>query len=149
MTPLPIGKIAEAGARITESITGVVGKLLGRKEGLKAQDVKVEEIKAEVEKVVNENLVELEKVFAQELETVNQTMREESKSEHWAQWLWRPMIGFTFCAVLVNNYILLPYFKNKGMEVIVIPDNVWTAILVILGAASAGRGLTQWQKAKQ
>lgn len=149
MIPLPVGKIAEAGARITESISSGIQSLFKRKEGLKIQDVKLEEIQAEVKMAVDSNLVELEKIYAQELETVNQTMREEAKSEHWMQWAWRPFIGFTFCAVLINNYILLPYFRKMGLEPIVIPSDVWTAILVILGAASAGRGFTQWQKAKK
>src|SRR5512146_698981 len=46
------------------------------------------------------------------LATVNATMQAEAKSEHWAQWMWRPTVGFTFCAVLVNNYILLSYFPD-------------------------------------
>ena len=75
--------------------------------------------------------------------SVNSTMQAEAKSEHWAQWMWRPVIGFTFAGTILNNYILLPYFAKLGLQPIVIPDNVWTAMLVILGAASATRG---WQK---
>lgn len=72
------------------------------------------------------------------LASVNATMRAEAKSEHWAQWMWRPTVGFTFCAVLVNNYIALPYFPS--LHAIIIPGEVWNTILVILGAASALRG---------
>lgn len=148
MIPLPIGKIADAAGKITESIAGSITSLFKRKEGIMAQEVNMEEVKAEIQAKVQSHLVEIEEIRAKELETVNQTMREEAKSEHWMQWSWRPAIGFTFCAVVFNNYIIMPYFKNMGLKVIVIPDNVWTAILVILGAASAGRGLTKWQQAK-
>lgn len=79
------------------------------------------------------------------IEAVNATMREEAKSEHWAQWLWRPTIGFTFAAVIINNYIILPYLQNV-LKPIVIPDNIWTAMLVILGAAVGFRG---WQKVEE
>ena len=129
-----------------------IGSLISK---FKADPTKVAENLAELEKLKITSELEAdrianqaEEIYAKELETVNQTMREEGKSEHWAVWLWRPMIGFTFCAVLVNNYILLPYFKNKGMEVITIPGDVWSAILVILGVASAGRSVTSWQKEK-
>lgn len=121
----------------------------------KADPTKVVELESDLEKLriqaeqESEKLaVQIEEIRAKELETVNQTMREEAKSEHWAVWLWRPTIGFTFCAILINNYILLPYLKSRGMEVIVVPDNVWNAVLVILGVASAGRSVTSWQKAK-
>lgn len=72
------------------------------------------------------------------LAAVNATMQAETKSEHWAQWMWRPTVGFTFCAVLVNNYIVIPYFPSA--HTILVPGEVWNSILVILGAASALRG---------
>lgn len=78
-----------------------------------------------------------------QLQAINQTMQAEAKSEHWAQWLWRPTVGFTFSAVLVNNFILLPYFAKLGIVPITIPAEVWTAMLVVLGASAATRG---WQK---
>ena len=46
--------------------------------------------------------------------------------------------------ILINNYILMPYFQ-KLLVPIVVPDNVWTAMLVILGASAAGRSFEKWQ----
>lgn len=121
----------------------------------KADPTKVIEAEAEIQKLKiqaaqeSERLaVQLEDVYAKELETVNATMRDEAKSEHFMQWAWRPFIGFTFSAILINNYILLPYFHKWGMEVIQVPGDVWSAILVILGVASAGRSVkgTKWGK---
>ena len=77
------------------------------------------------------------------IKEVNATMREEAKSEHWLQWSWRPIVGYTFSAVIINNYILLPYFATKGLQAIVIPGEVWSAMLVILGVAAGTRG---WEK---
>ncbi len=77
------------------------------------------------------------------VEAVNATMREEAKSEKWAQWLWRPIVGFTFSAVIINNFVLYPYFAKYGMVLVNIPDNMWNAMLVVLGAAAFTRG---WQK---
>lgn len=138
---------------IAESFKGILDGAADIISKFKADPTKVVEVHAEIEKLKIQTQLESEKIsaqleetFAKELETVNLTMREEAKSEHWMQWAWRPMIGFTFCAILVNNYILLPYFHKMGMEVIVIPDNVWSAILVILGVASAGRAAMNWKK---
>lgn len=86
-----------------------------------------------------------EENYAKELETVNQTMREEAKSEHWMVWAWRPTLGFTLAAVIVNNYIICPLMHTPP---IVMPGEVWNTLLVILGAASVGRGFTNWQKEK-
>jgi hypothetical protein len=85
----------------------------------------------------------LESESSKRIEAVNATMQAEAKSEHWAQWSWRPTVGFTFSGVIINNYILLPYFSKLGLVPIVIPGELWTTILVVLGAASAGRS---WEK---
>lgn len=125
---------------------GVMGGINDLISKFKADPTKVIELQADLEKLKITTEVEIQKldvqlaeVHAKELETVNATMRAEAESEHWAQWLWRPMVGFTFSAILANNYILLPYLKKFGMEMIEIPSEAWMACLTILGVASAGR----------
>jgi hypothetical protein len=98
---------------------------------------KRDELKAQLAEQVEKGNFDIELAS---INAVNATMQAEAKSEHWAQWLWRPVIGFTFAAVILNNYILLPYTK---LQPIVIPAEVWTAMLVILGASAATRG---WEK---
>lgn len=71
---------------------------------------------------------------------VNETMRAEAASEHWMQWSWRPLFGYTACAVLVNNYILLPYLKPVGIIPIEVPSEVWLMIMAVLGVAAWTRG---------
>jgi hypothetical protein len=80
------------------------------------------------------------------INAVNATMQAEAKSEHWMQWAWRPTIGFTFAAVIINNFILLPYIS--GLVPLLIPGEVWSAMLVILGASAATRGWEKVQKIK-
>ena len=92
--------------------------------------------------------LQLQEQESKQLESINATMREEAKSEHWAQWLWRPAVGFTFSGILINNYILLPYFAKYGFLSLPIPGEVWSAMLVILGVAAGTRGLEKWQKEK-
>ncbi len=72
------------------------------------------------------------------IDSVNKTMQAESKSEHWIQYSWRPCFGFTTCAILVNNYILLSYFTwARPIEV---PSEVWLLLASVLGVASYWRG---------
>lgn len=100
----------------------------------------------EEEKKYQLDLIEMaqkeEQFFAQSLTAVNTTMQAEAKSEHWAQWLWRPVVGFTFAAMIINNYVLMPYFQTY-IHPIVIPSEVWNAMLMVLGVSAATRG---WQK---
>jgi len=122
---------------------GIIGSVM---DVLKDTGIVVDpETKIKVQQALFDYQVKIEELHAREMETINATMQAEAKSEHWAQWLWRPTIGFSFSAVIVNNYILMPYF-SKLVVPIVIPDNVWTAMLVILGAAAATRG---WQKVEE
>ena len=80
---------------------------------------------------------------AQMVAAVNATMQEEAKSEHWMVWAWRPTVGFTFCGVILNNYVLLSYLTPYGLKPVDIPGEIWSAMLVVLGAAAATRG---WEK---
>jgi hypothetical protein len=92
--------------------------------------------------------LQMHQQISAQMETVNATMREEAKSEHWIQWTWRPLVGITFSSVIINNYILLPYLKKFGMLSIDIPAELWSTMLVVLGVAAGSRGLEKWQKAK-
>lgn len=78
-----------------------------------------------------------------QIDAVNATMRAEAKSEHWMQWTWRPLIGYTFAATVINNYVLMPWFPS--IPAITIPDPIWYAMLSILGVSAGFRG---WQKVK-
>ena len=88
-------------------------------------------------------LAELDMEF---VKSVNSTYRAEIQSGSAWQRGWRPMVGYTFAAVIVNNYIVLPYFPS--LEPIAIPPGVWTAMLMVLGIAAGTRGIEKWQKAK-
>lgn len=131
------------------AIFGSRGLVGGVMDVLKATGiVKDPEQELKVQQALMEFEIKAGEQAAKELETVNATMREEAKSERWAQWLWRPVVGFTFSAMLINNYILLPYFGKFGIVAITIPGEVWSAMLVILGVSAASRGLEKWQKEK-
>lgn len=101
------------------------------------------------EQALRDYEVRMEEIAAKTIESVNATMREEAKSEHWIQYSWRPLVGFTFIAVIINNYILVPYVSTLiNIQPLDIPDGIWSAMLVVLGVAAGTRGLEKWQKEK-
>src|SRR4030067_595017 len=57
-----------------------------------------------IQQAMQDYEVKMSDIAAKQIESVNATMREESKSDHWIQFSWRPTIGFTFAAVIINNY---------------------------------------------
>ena len=75
------------------------------------------------------------------VKAVNDTMQAEAKSEHWMQWAWRPTFGFTGAGILINNYILLPYFIKLGIVQIAVPSEVWLMLMAVLGVAAWSRGV--------
>jgi hypothetical protein len=90
----------------------------------------------------------------QRIMTVNETMRAESKSEHWPQWSWRPFWGFisalAFLAVCVFVCCL-------GYKAIVGQDSTAIGqIPLIIGAFStlftipgAVLGISAWHRGKE
>jgi hypothetical protein len=80
------------------------------------------------------------KYEAETLAAINATMQAEAKSEHWIQWSWRPLFGYTACSILINNYILLPYMAKFGVVALPVPAEVWVMIMAVLGVAAYVRG---------
>lgn len=91
------------------------------------------------------------------IQAVNATMQAESKSEHWASWLWRPFIGFCVgfntaaSSVLVLGVYGGVMFGNKeaGNALATLPlvlgalAAITATVLPILGIASYFRGKAQ------
>ena len=126
----------------------VVGKLIAS--GLGLADASPEAIDAAV--MDPANLLALRRLESEErttllkltleadtaqIQAVNETMRAESRSEHWAQWGWRPYVGFCFGTSWIGTYFVLPL---AGLPVPLIPTEAWLAIGAVLGVASWWRG---------
>lgn len=83
--------------------------------------------------------LEGKKVDAQVLETVNVTMREEGKSEHWPQWAWRPFNGFLYGITIFCTYFILPL---NDLTIPSVPTEIWIGWGAVLG-------ITTWHRGKQ
>lgn len=133
---------------ISDLLESTVGKVVGKLVDKYLPPSMSEKEKADIQIEMQKLIMEENKNLQAQLETVNATMREEAKSEHLLQWAWRPVVGLTFAAVIINNYILIPYFINYGLQSIDIPQGIWSAMLVVLGVAAGTRGIEKITKAK-
>mgnify|MGYP001617363518 FL=1 len=125
---------------IFSGISGIIKNFKADPLELAKLEVAVTEAKANLEA----RIVEAE---SRAQEAVNATMRAEAASEHFLQYSWRPLVGYSFVATVANNFILMPYFQ-KWLTPLSIPAEVWYAWLAILGVTAGFRGLEKWQISK-
>lgn len=65
----------------------------------------------------------------------------EAKSEHWLVAAWRPITMLSFVAIIINNYILVPYlglFFDTGITLDIPPD-MWDLLKLGIGGYVMGR----------
>lgn len=142
-----LNPISDAAVELVKSTVGrVVGQLADHYLPASMSEKEKEEFKLKAAELA-EREYEANIAFTK---TINETMQAEAKSEHWIQYSWRPMVGFTFIGVIINNFILIPYASalGLGVRVLDIPEGIWSAMLVILGVAAGTRGLQKWQAEK-
>lgn len=65
----------------------------------------------------------------------------EAKGESWMQRNWRPLLMMTFIAIIINNYILMPYLAMFGVLTpkLALPPEMWTLLTVGVGGYIVGR----------
>src|SRR3990167_5987842 len=134
---------------IGDLLNSTVGKVVGKLVDKYLPASMSEKEKVEMELEMQKLLIEEEKNIQTQMETINQTMREEAKSEHFITYSWRPFLGYTLAAIMINNYILFGYLQQYGVQKIELPTEIWQVFLVVLGAASALRGWKQVEKEKK
>ena len=65
----------------------------------------------------------------------------EAQGISWLQRNWRPLTMMSFVAIIVNNYIVVPYAVAFGLTVpmLEIPPGMWGLLTVGIGGYVAGR----------
>lgn len=78
---------------------------------------------------------------AKEVEAKSKVVIAEATGESWMQRNWRPVLMFTFIALIINNYILLPYAKALGIPIqaLQLPPEMWTLLTIGVGGYVVGR----------
>ena len=86
------------------------------------------------------------------MQTINETMQAESKSESKAQRGWRPYNGFLFGSTLFIDYILAQIFiaviEPSKFVWSHVPDSVYMLWATVLGVMGASRGFEKVAKMK-
>ena len=132
------------GDLLNSTVGKVVGKLVDKYLPASMSEKEKAEMQLEMEKL----LIEEEKNLQAQMETVNATMRAEAQSDKFIVYAWRPLVGFCFVALICNNFILMPYFASYGLQPIIIPDGIWSAMLVVLGVSAGTRGIEKMWRNK-
>ncbi|MCA0404842.1 MAG: hypothetical protein LCH39_01650 [Proteobacteria bacterium] len=136
-----------AGAAAGSVVGGIVGKALGVEpepgaiaDAIKADPEGAREKLAQADADHGASVIEME---ARMLDTINATMREEMKSEHWLAWCWRPLFGITFNLVWTIHGLLIGWCMwQRDFSVIArIPD-----LTVFYGVAGAAVGIYAWRR---
>ena len=157
----PIGGTATSAAvSLISSVLGVEPTPDNVMEAIKDPAKLLELKKIEIEnktKLVKLKMQETTLVLAEEtkqIESVNQTMRAEAKSEHWIQYAWRPMWGFasagTFVAVTLGICILaykaITTGDGSGLGHIPLIIGAFTSLFSIPAAIL---GIASWHRGKE
>ena len=141
-----IGGVFAKGGRIAAAFdpTGTASRVVGALEG--AGIISSPEAKAAAQEILLNHELKMVEHHTAQVEAINKTMRAELQSGTAWQRGWRPMLGWTLGLLVVNNYILLPYFAAWGLKPVEIPLYVWNTLTVAVGIAAGTRG---WEKIKR
>lgn len=151
---------------------GVAGDLIASAFGVESKpDAVLAAIKADPEAGVkiakieadNRALLQQQVLTAEtnRIESVNKTMREESKSEHWPQYSWRPFwgfasgLGFLAVTILVSLLAWRAVMLGDGAALQMIPSFVTSMStlfgipMIILGVSAHHRGKQKREMAQR
>lgn len=90
-----------------------------------------------------------------QIQSVNATMQAEGKSEHWAQYGWRPYIGFSFGTMgAVSGFtVLFSYlgvmFGQADAAVLGHIPGMLGAVGIVMGTMAPILGVAAWHRGKQ
>lgn len=72
------------------------------------------------------------------LEGRTKIIEAEAKGDSWLQRNWRPLLMVICMFIILNNYVLVPYF---GIPTAVLDDHIWTLMEMGVTGYVAGRSL--------
>ena len=138
----------EAGVKGT-GIGGFLTKILGAgaKETIDSIGNTIDKIdksdeKLEMQLKYKQLLMEMEGSYlnyeSKLLESQSKIIESEAKGDSWLQRNWRPLLMLICMFIILNNYVLVPYF---GIPVAVLDDHIWTLMEMGVTGYVAGRSL--------
>jgi Holin of 3TMs, for gene-transfer release len=139
----------EAGTGKGTGIGGFLTKILGTgaKETIDSIGNTIDRIdksdeKLEMQLKYKQLLMEMEASYinyeSKLLESQSKIIESEAKGDSWLQRNWRPLLMVICMFIILNNYVLVPYF---GIPVAVLDDHIWTLMEMGVTGYVAGRSL--------
>jgi hypothetical protein len=126
-----IGKILGTGAKETiEAVGNVIDKIDRSEEKLELQ-LKYKQLLVDMES----SFLDYENKL---LSSQAQIVTAEAKGESGLQRNWRPLLMLMCMFIILNNYVLVPYFK---IPVVVLDEHIWKLIEMGVTGYVAGRSL--------
>lgn len=119
---------------ITDAAAGIIGKFV-TDPNEKAQ-LQNQIANAQIE--LQQKAMEYDAAFVEAQKSV---IIAEATGKSWMQNNWRPVLMFIFMAILTNNFILAPYIKAFGGNVVLleIPTQMWALLTVGVGGYIGAR----------
>lgn len=144
----PAGVASSAAQGLATGILGGIDKIIRDFKLPPEQMVAFESRMAELKAQTDQAILQFE---SQVIQTVNQTMQAESKSEHWLQWSWRPLNGYalalgSFAAVLFTLWACYQAVILKDANALLALPAIVTSITMVLAIPGAVCGVTAWHR---
>lgn len=135
------------------AIGAIVAKTLGRTEDDIIQNGLSPEEILQVKALETQMQVELQKLGSQDIAEVNETMRQEGKSEHWMQWTWRPFIGYVTGVSFAGTVFFIgvvmwrAIFNDQATALASIPQIIG-AFTMLFSVPGSILGVASWHRGK-
>lgn len=120
---------------------GFISRIIEPVTGLVSEYIEDADKRAEFETKLRLALMQQESSF---IEASRDIVVAEAQGDSWLQRNWRPVTMLSFVAIIVNNYILVPWLLALGIDtvaVLEIPEGMWGLLTVGLGGYVVGRTL--------
>ncbi len=114
---------------------GDVGSLFtGLREAITGEKIADPNLKLEL-------LKELQDAESKMIKAQADVIISEASSEHWLVASWRPITMLSFVAIIVNNYIVVPYANLFGIPIVIldIPPDMFDLLQLGIGGYILGR----------
>jgi len=103
----------------------------------------IDAVKTGIDKIFPDADAEAQRQIA-ELTTLISARMESLKTElsgNWLQRSWRPILMLSITLIVVNNYLIFPYFSLFGIPATMLdfPDKLWNLLTVGVGGYVLGR----------
>lgn len=122
-------------------ISRLIERIIGPVTGLISEYIEDKDKAAELEARIRLALLSHESGL---VEASRDVVVAEAQSESWLARNWRPLTMLSFVAILVNNYILVPWMLALGIDTVAVlemPAEFFTLLTVGVGGYVVGRSL--------